>query len=82
MDMHVNFVRCTLMNCTILLEEERSKMEGERKHKFNLQQAHQQERTQCVKTNNTASKVPVYHAVQIIRNQLTADQIILQELQQ
>ena len=43
----------TLMNRTILLEEERSKMEGKRKSKFNLQRARQQERTQRVKTNNT-----------------------------
>ena len=41
------------MNRTIRLEEERSKMEGERKRKFNLQRARQQERTQRVKTNNT-----------------------------
>jgi hypothetical protein len=35
-----------MMNRNILLEEERTKMEGERKRKFNLQRAHQQERTQ------------------------------------
>jgi hypothetical protein len=43
----------TLMNCTILLEEERNRSEGERKRKFLIQRAHQQERTQRVHTNNT-----------------------------
>ena len=36
----------TLMNRTILLEEERNKSEGERKHKFLMQHAPQQQRTQ------------------------------------
>ena len=36
----------TLMNGTILLEEERVKGEGERKRKFLIQHARQQERTQ------------------------------------
>ena len=44
----------TLMNRTILLEEERNRSEGERKRKFLIQRAHQQERTQRVHTNNTA----------------------------
>ena len=44
----------TLMNRTILLEEERVRGEGERKCKFLIQRAHQQERTQRVHTNNTA----------------------------
>jgi len=35
----------TLMNCTILLEEERNRSEGERKSKFLMQRAHQQEWT-------------------------------------
>ena len=35
----------TLMNHTILLEEERVRGEGERKRKFLIQHAHQQERT-------------------------------------
>ena len=43
----------TLMNSTILLEEECSKMEGETKRKFNLHRARQQERMQRVRTNNT-----------------------------
>ncbi|XP_066374104.1 uncharacterized protein [Miscanthus floridulus] len=47
----------TIMNRTILLEEERSKMEGERKRKFNLQRVRQQERTQRIKTNNAPPKV-------------------------
>ncbi|XP_066323269.1 uncharacterized protein [Miscanthus floridulus] len=45
----------TLMNHTILLEEERVKREGKRKHKFLIHSAHQQERTQQVRTNNTAA---------------------------
>jgi hypothetical protein len=36
----------TLMNRTILLEEEPVRGEGERKHKFLIQHARQQERTQ------------------------------------
>ena len=36
----------TLMNHTILLEEEHNKSEGERKRKFLMQRARQQERTQ------------------------------------
>ena len=36
----------TLMNRTILLEEERNRSEGERKRKFLIQHAHQQDRTQ------------------------------------
>ena len=36
----------TLTNRTILLEEERNKSEGERKRKFLIQHAHQEERTQ------------------------------------
>ena len=44
----------TLMNRTILLEEERNRSEGERKRKFLIQHAHQQKRTQRVRTNNTA----------------------------
>ena len=36
----------TLMNHTILLEEERNKSKGERKHKFLMQPARQQERTE------------------------------------
>ena len=36
----------TLMNRTILLEEERVRGEGERELKFLIQCAHQQERTQ------------------------------------
>ena len=44
----------TLMNCTILLEEERIRGEGEWKRKFLIQRARQQERTQRVHTNNTA----------------------------
>jgi len=44
----------TLMNRTILLEEEHVRGEGERKHKFLIQRARQQERTQRVRTNNTA----------------------------
>jgi hypothetical protein len=44
----------TLINHTILLEEERLKGKGERKHKFLIQHAPQQERTQRVHTNNTA----------------------------
>ena len=43
----------TLMNHTILLEEERVRGEGERKHKFLIQRARQQE-SQRVRTNNTA----------------------------
>ena len=35
----------TMMNRTILLEAERLKTEGEKKRKFNLQRARQQERT-------------------------------------
>ena len=35
----------TLMILTILLEEERNRSEGERKRKFLIQHAHQQERT-------------------------------------
>jgi hypothetical protein len=42
------------MNRTILLEEERNKSEGEMKRKFLMQHARQQERTQRVRTNNTA----------------------------
>ena len=44
----------TLMNHTILLEEERVRGEGERKRKFLIQCACPQERTQRVRTNNTA----------------------------
>jgi hypothetical protein len=44
----------TLMNRTILLEKERNRSEGERKRKFLIQRAHQQDRTQRVYTNNTA----------------------------
>ena len=36
----------TMMNRTILLEEERVRGEGEWKRKFLIQHAHQQERTQ------------------------------------
>ena len=43
----------TLMNRTILLEKERVRGEGERKRKFLIQHARQQERTQRVCTNNT-----------------------------
>ena len=43
----------TLMNHTIMLEEERVRGEGERKRKFLIQRARQQERTQQVHTNNT-----------------------------
>jgi len=42
----------TLINRTILLEEERVRGEGERKRKFLIQHARQQERTQRVRTNN------------------------------
>ena len=45
----------TLINHTILLEEEHVRAEGEQKRKFLIQRAHQQERTQRVRTNNTAS---------------------------
>jgi hypothetical protein len=41
-----------MMNRTILLEEECSKGEAERKRKFIQQRARQQERTQRVRTNN------------------------------
>jgi hypothetical protein len=36
----------TLMNRTILLEEERNRSEGERNHKFLIQRARQQDRAQ------------------------------------
>ena len=49
----------TLMNHTILLEEECNKSEGERKRKFLIQRARQQDRTQRIRTN----KVPANHAV-------------------
>jgi hypothetical protein len=44
----------TLMNRAILLEEECNKSEGERKRKFLMQHARQQERTQRIRSNNTA----------------------------
>jgi len=44
----------TLMNRIILLEEEHVSGEVEWKHKFLIQHARQQERTQQVCTNNTA----------------------------
>jgi hypothetical protein len=43
----------TLINHTILLEEECVRGEGEWMRKFLIQRAHQQERTQRVRTNNT-----------------------------
>ena len=50
----------TLMNHTILLEEERVSGGGQRKRKFLIQCAHQQERTQRVRTH----KVPADFVVQ------------------
>lgn len=44
----------TLMNRTILLEEEHNKTEGERKRKLLIQQLRQQDKTQRVRYNNTA----------------------------
>lgn len=44
----------TLMNRTILLEEECVRIEGERKRKFLVQRARQQDRTQWFCTNNIA----------------------------
>jgi hypothetical protein len=44
----------TLMNRTILLEEGHVKGKGERKRRFLIQHARQQERTQRVRTNKTA----------------------------
>jgi len=43
---HINPAFNILMNRTILLEEERNKSEGERKHKFLIQHACQQDRPQ------------------------------------
>jgi hypothetical protein len=48
----------TMMNRTILLEAELLKAEGEKKRKFNLQHARQQERTQRIKTNNAPRYQP------------------------
>jgi hypothetical protein len=43
----------TLMNKSILIEEERNKTERERKHKFLIQRACQPERTQQARSNNS-----------------------------
>jgi hypothetical protein len=48
----------TMMNRTILLEAELLKAEGEKKRKFNLQRARQQERTQRIRTNNAPRYQP------------------------
>ena len=68
----------TLMNRTILLEEERNRSKGERKRKFLIQQAHQQERTASPHQQHRTNKISANQAVLVIQIQHLADHIQLQ----
>jgi len=68
----------TLMNRSILLEEEHNRSKGERKRKFLIQHAHQQERTASPHQQHRTNKISANQAVLVIRIQHLADHIQLQ----